>query len=271
MADVTTERLDRDKASMRCDTYPGARWIPPKYDPSSGYWTVSLRVKPEQGELHRVVNDLEHERTVDMSTNGQILESDTCTADHEVPVDIDAIRHHLDSIPDIWTVMIMYPSSVADPKTWLKPSWWSAKTLTRHGHLNSDGSACVFYAPSNAWNPSENTLAQYVDQLAIWILKTEIWVARGAHSQHRGWPGPGQSHDLSVLLKAPVSSRCQCGSGANYRDCCRPRHLHEMLFGRSSSVFLRDEDDFFSPVSSARSSLTSGLCKFKFYIQRKVQ
>ncbi|MBN4059330.1 SEC-C domain-containing protein [Dehalococcoides mccartyi] len=239
MAGITTERLDRDIASMCRDTYSDAQWVPPNDAEHSGFWAVPIRAKPDPKELENVVADLEHERTVDLSKNGKILEAKTCTAEHETVQDIEAIRSHLDSIPDVWNAMIVYPSDIADPKTWLRPSWWDTDVMSRHGHLNWDKSACVFYASTaGAWNPVENTLSEYVDQLAIWILKSEIWIARGALPDLAGWPGPGQSHELHVLLRASVNSRCECGSGRPYGTCHRPVHMKELLRSGSRSVWM---------------------------------
>ena len=245
------------------DTYPDARWVPPKDAEHSGFWAVPLRIKPDPDELHSVIADLEHERSVHLSTHGKILEADNCEAHHEAVAGIEDIQNHLSAIPDIVRVAIAYPSFIADPKTWLQPTWWDAGVRRKHPHMNADGSACVFYAPAAIWDPTRDNLAQYVDQLAIWVLKSEIWVARGARPDGEGWPGPSQDHSFSAMLLASPDSRCQCGRGRPYGVCCRPEHMKMLLSNRPPSVVGRDQDDSTSPVAMAASSFDRTFCKIR--------
>ena len=54
----------------------------------------------------------------------------------------------------------------------------------------------------------------YLDQLAIWLLKTAVWM------EHRRWLGPDTGHDPRFLLHGTkASGACWCGSGRRYGDC----------------------------------------------------
>ncbi len=190
-----------------------------------GLWRIPFRPAPALPELPKVVADLEQDDIVDLSTHGTVLHSEQCAREHGTPLASKRIESHFASRSPDYVAIATFPSEQSEPTVWVSRKGWDRSVLAGHPHLNEDGSSCVLYPPNDDWNPVRNDLADFMDQVSLWTLKTEVWVARGSRKASVGWPGSGQGHEIDELLRTADYARCQCGSGFSYALCCRPDHL----------------------------------------------
>ncbi len=92
----------------------------------------------------------------------------------------------------------------------------SRKTHPAHPHLYADGSVCPFLPSSKRWAWGENTLVDFVDDVAIWVAKHQVYEVTGK------WIGPAISHDPEHLVRSILpNAPCHCGSGKPYSRCHR--------------------------------------------------
>lgn len=87
-------------------------------------------------------------------------------------------------------------------------------------HLFSDRSLCPLLPSTGAWSWNEHSLADYLDHVAIWLVKFIVWDAIRKATGQGIWIGHEASHDWASLAKTPSSAQCYCGSGLQFRECC---------------------------------------------------
>jgi len=122
---------------------------------------------------------------------------------------------------------------------------WNKLTIPSHRHFNDDSSACALFASDETWRSSQNTLADYVVQVCIWIIKTEYWIATSTEERDGVWLGSEQSHIPSELVKVKPLAPCHCGSGIRLIDCHRTsdignaKLLEQIRRGDASGDFVR--------------------------------
>ena len=91
------------------------------------------------------------------------------------------------------------------------------------GNAGKDLWACPITPYCTDWTWGVGGTLGYLDQCALWLLKTEVWNATGGDSfpSLARWIGPEASHQpAKVLLEANANGPCRCGRGNQYRDCC---------------------------------------------------
>lgn len=217
------------------EAYPGAKF---REIDSRGAWVVPMRPIPESLDLNAVVADLELELPVRILVSGQLSHSPMCQRPrlaHELRVALSIRKRtyevvlelpetHRGSAGDV-NPNARIPSVI--PLDLKGPNEISAKTHPTHPHLSGDGRgdswACPLPPHDTDWGWKPGAIVQYLDYVAIWILKTEIWERTGH------WVGPAVSHLPADVLSIEPGRPCRCGRGEPYGDCHRRLDLAALL------------------------------------------
>lgn len=180
---------------------------------------------PPPEELLLVVADLGRPETslVQLEPNGRIRHHPRCAGRHELH---DEQLAHL-ALPDaafLLSATLYGPPEhprvrVIDPEI-------SARTYRGHPHLYHPDVICPLFPPEKTWSWHTHNLVDYLGHVAVWLLKSQVWIATRDANGKGLWVGPNVPHDPETLLRivAP-GDPCPCGSGRKYRQCHRPYDL----------------------------------------------
>lgn len=195
---------------------------------------------PRPEDLAMVLADLEAEEEVSIGLNGKISHSGDCATPREkhqkrglaLRLAHRRFTAELEFPPNLFAVLgPVHPKfRVLDPVT-------SLRTHPAHPHLfgdnrTGDAWACPVTAQTTTWKWQTGATLEYLDQCAIWLLKTEVWAATGGRvlSGFGRWIGPSTSHQPRDVLRATDSEGpCRCGSGQKYKECCFVRDLRAAI------------------------------------------
>lgn len=192
----------------------------------SGILRLTINPSPDTKDLNSVLADLDRGNAVSISTCGKIAHSLNCSIplnDHPVILPRLRLLKTAYSV-EIW---IQYSHDGTQwpihPKAYIVHPEISLRKYSYHPHLSGDVNcswACPISPQDNTWRWEPGSLLKYLDQLAIWILKTEIWVQTGGSASLGRWIGPATSHDpLDCIGSITLGNPCRCGSGKCYSDC----------------------------------------------------
>lgn len=213
--------------------YPDARWRDVCIAADKRrIWRLTMNPIPAQHELGAVLNDLDRGLEVWIGGAGQVSHSPG-----ECGMSLD---RHPATLPDLqltprpYTVELMYPSTSlaaagsVHPKAKVIDPEISHRTYSSHPHMYYAGGesyACPLSPQDTKWRWRKGATRQYLDQVALWLLKTAVWIATsiaGIFPPGR-WLGPDTSHEpLYLLGSIDIGSPCWCGSGRSYGACHRP-------------------------------------------------
>lgn len=186
---------------------------------------------PVPEDISIVLADLEEEKAVNIGLHGKIGHSRDCKiALEEHRRELQAIRltdRH-------FTVELEYPTRLfggagsVHPKFRVLNPVVTLRTHPNHPHcfvetLTGDSWACPISAQDTTWQWEIGATVKYLDYCAIWLLKTEVWVATGGRvlPSFGRWVGPATSHHpRDVLRETNLEGPCRCGKGQRYKDCC---------------------------------------------------
>lgn len=211
--------------------YPDAQWrvINIKRDVDTRAWQLSMEPIPDEEELHYILYDLNRGASVAIGQEGKISHS---RMHCELPLEC-----HQSLLPKVrlssirYLVDLMYPiipysnAGPIQPKVHIIMPEISAQVYPKHphmyGNLRQDSWACPLSPQYSQWNWEKGATISYLDQIAIWILKTAIWAKTGAGIASLGiWIGPDTSHEpLSLINNINPTDPCWCGSGVCYSQC----------------------------------------------------
>jgi hypothetical protein len=132
----------------------------------------------------------------------------------------------------------------------------SARTYRGHPHLYHPDVICPLFPPEKTWSWHTHNLVDYLGHVAVWLLKSQVWMATRDANGKGLWIGPDVSHDAEMLLRlvAP-GDPCHCGSGRKYKQCHRPHDAVSFMAerGRDPSRLLRGGGEQTSPLTCATS------------------
>lgn len=86
-------------------------------------------------------------------------------------------------------------------------------------HVYDDGRLCPLLPSRGAWSWERNSLANYLDHIAIWLVKFSVWDAIRKATGHGIWIGSEASHDPIILAVTPRNAQCHCGSRLRFGQC----------------------------------------------------
>jgi hypothetical protein len=181
---------------------------------------------PPPEELLLIVADLTRPEAslVQVEPDGRIRHDPGCANRHHVG---DARLAHL-VLPDTASLLnaaIYGPPQhprvrVIDPEI-------SARSYPGHPHLYHLDVICPLFPPEKTWDWRTHNLTDYLGHVAVWLLKSQIWIATRDANDKGLWIGPEVPHDAATLLRLTArDDPCHCGSGKKYRQCHRS---HDVL------------------------------------------
>ena len=198
---------------------------------------------PAETQLHQILADLDAGKLVFMESRGKV-----CHADEQCGIPWEkhpVLLPYLRLVPRPYIVELTYPptprgkAGPVQPKARVIRPKISACTVVGHPHLyvskpyacpkrlrlcsgeGRDSWACPLSPQTTDWNWGEGATIRYLDQVALWVLKTAVWTASGGSVLSLGrWMGPATPHGPADLLASMrPSDPCNCGSGKTYKTC----------------------------------------------------
>lgn len=209
--------------------YPGTKF-------RSDAWLVPMRpISACDTEFLMVAVDLMRGEVVNLLPGGELAHSPDCPqCAHEVTElrrpSPRLFRVHL-SLPTV----AFGPAGPTHPRArigvgplgsvGLTPSMQESR-YRGHPHLSGDGRgdawACPMPPHDTEWTWQPGSVLAYLDQVAIWLFKTEVWAATRMYPLGAGlWLGDAAGHAPADVLQYSPGGACRCGSGRRYGDCHR--------------------------------------------------
>ena len=210
--------------------YSGATWWHARTNGwNTRKWRLTIDPIPLENELHAVLYDLDTGVDVAIGQEGRVDHSEMgcgiALGSHPI------ILSHVRIPRQPYLVELTYPATAhsmagpVHPKARVLVPEISAHTRPRHPHLHVsedlDSWACPLSPHATHWDWDKGATLRYLDQVAIWILKTAIWTATGGGVLRESrWLGPYAPHDpQEVLNTVSLEAPCRCGGGRAYRHC----------------------------------------------------
>lgn len=181
-------------------------------------------------ELPMVLNHLQEGTGVCVDLHGRVRHDDRCKAGCEHPLVLPRLTLAENTS---YEVSFVYPGTPfirgrpVQPRAKILRPVIDAATFSGHPHLyqgkNGEVWACPLSPQTSTWTWEPGATLAYLDQLAIWLLKTAVWFATGGGILSLGnWLGPDTPHGaLNLLASVGESDPCWCGRGLTYADCHR--------------------------------------------------
>lgn len=210
--------------------YPGAQWR----DVTEGSnqtraWYLTMDPIPHEEELHQVLADLDAGIGVSVGHRGKVGHSKVQCG---VPLESHAVLFpHTRLTPLCYLVELTYQrppqnaAGPAQPRARIVSPEISVRTYPKHPHMyvgnGFDSWACPLSPQDTRWTWGKGATVSYLDQVAIWLLKTAVWIATGAGIAGLGkWLGLDTSHAaLDLLRMIGPTDPCWCGRGVRYEKC----------------------------------------------------
>jgi len=224
-----------DEVQQVTGWYAGAFWTDGLFEGrETRVWHLTMSPIPRADELHEILYDLDQGNLVCVGVNGLVAhDNHTCekTADHEL------LLPRLKLTPVSYQVDLIYPPAPfvrgrpVQPRAKVMAPALNAATCPRHPHLylarGDESWACPLSPQSTSWTWGPGATLAYLDQVALWLLKTVVWLATGGGILSFGkWLGPDTPHGaLDLLSSVSATDPCWCGNGRSYEDCHRARDI----------------------------------------------
>lgn len=220
--------------------YPGSCFQLPRQPGKSAILHLPMLPVPNEAERTLVFADLRENLTVGLLPSGRVCHSgvqcSTSEAGHA------RYLENLKFSDGLWWLTLSYPPTPGPhysnhPQARIV-SPIPLTQLLSHPHLSrsADGDvwACPIPPHATEWSWRSGGTLGYLDQLSLWLLKTQVWIATGGGIGRFGiWLGAAGSHQpTDVLSSTDPDDPCTCGRGMRYADCHRPLDLRAVLGSR---------------------------------------
>jgi len=159
--------------------------------------------------LSAILDDLENDRAVIISGDGEISHNPQCSIEH--------FEHRL--LSQLTSPTRLFKIRVEDfgdnqlPVTRvLEPQ--ITKELCRHTWGVDE--ICGFAPWEYPWDSNTSSIVEFIDHMMIWLIKWNVF------AQTSEWIGSEKRHDKKFLIKTIRPTQpCYCGSGKLYELCHR--------------------------------------------------
>ncbi len=181
-------------------------------------WEAVIEPIPPPEDLPLVIADLDRDGWVDIEPNGKIRHLSGCHAEHPLRAGFEGI----DLTDEAFLVELTYSEPPMQPQARCLVPQWSRLTIPDHSHFYQDGDGdiiCPLFPPDDDWQWRKNTASDYLAYVAIWLLKTSVWLAVKIKLGNRAWIGSSVHHSLDALLRIHPEQCCPCGSGRKFKQC----------------------------------------------------
>lgn len=212
---------------------------------NSGWFLIEITPFPPADELPLIVSDIINDRTIDVSSNGQVRHYLDCHHEHPVPANIKKILSKLKEQtflvavhPGNFNVYQGQPIAIAiEPKI-------TYTVYPDHPHLNVgnvtmlDGkqvflpdSFCYTDRPFELGFDPVQRLIKGISMISIWLLRHQIWLLTREHQFKREWIGPEadpfKPEEYPLFLNP--NGLCRCGKNSLYKTCHMSHDIELLL------------------------------------------
>lgn len=160
-------------------------------------------------DLEYLLADLAQNRAVRILSGGEVIHHPNCQRKHPKLSWIKKLKK-----PDrAFKVKITYGGGSRHPRAFVIDP-----VIPPHEreHMFADGAVCAYPPWHGVWDWQTNTVADFTDQAAVWLVKWNVWQQTGI------WLGEEMRHDKAFLLfNIKPTAQCWCGSGERYGECHR--------------------------------------------------
>jgi hypothetical protein len=188
------------------------------------YWEVIVEPIPIPKELPLILADLDRDSWVDIEPGGRIRHHSGCHAEHVLKPELE----NLNLTNEAFLIELTYREPPAQPYARCLIPNWSKLTLPEHTHFYNNGIGdiiCPLFPPDDDWQWRKNTAVDYMIYVAIWLLKTTIWMSVKDKFGRGVWIGSWANHSLEAILRVHPEQKCPCGSGRKFKQC----HMHQYI------------------------------------------
>ncbi|HHY08259.1 MAG TPA: hypothetical protein GX530_07010 [Corynebacteriales bacterium] len=173
-------------------------------------WVGSITPLAPPSDAFGVISALAEDRYVEIHIGGRIDvdPEDLPEKMLELPIDEEELRK-------TFYLLARHEGPPSHPKVFM-----TLPQLPRLcPHVFPDGSLCPLLPSGGAWSWVENSLADYLDHIAIWLVKFSVWDATRKATGQGIWIGSEAPHDPASLAATPLNAQCYCGSGLRFGQC----------------------------------------------------
>lgn len=166
--------------------------------------------------LEWILDDIDQNQTIRVK-NGEVSHHPDCRRTHQTFPWIKQIKK-----PDqAFKIKIAYDGGRRHPRGYvLQPVIFK----TEQKHMFGDGAVCAYPPQENVWDWQTHTVANFTDQILIWLIKWNVW------KQTQYWIGDETFHSkISLYFLINASEQCWCGSGTDYGICHRSNDRIEVV------------------------------------------
>jgi hypothetical protein len=216
-----------------------SKWIKGPFSniPGDGWFLLEINPLPPEDEIEKVVSDIVNNKPVRVGyESGKVYHSLNCDSEtnHNISKDL---KRAIQLLKDETFLVAVLPEGPVGLKKQpvvigIKPEI-NYFTFPDHPHLNEDGfygnlkkfyfphSFCYKHDHSEFTGDLYNRVLDAFEQVSIWLLRHQIWVAtRNLHSKGI-WIGKGEPPlpNESFPRFLNPENRCRCGNKIKYKDC----------------------------------------------------
>jgi len=192
-------------------------------------WEVIVEPIPLPEELPLILADLDRDGWVEIEPGGRIRHLSRCHAEHVLRPGFEGIN----LTDEAFLIEMTYREPPAQPQARCLVPNWSKLTLPDHAHFyqDSDGDIiCPLFPPDGDWQWWKNTAADYLTYVAVWLLKTKVWLAAKDNLGKEAWIGSWADHSLEAILRVYPEQSCPCGSGRKFKQCHMPMYWKQKTY-----------------------------------------
>ncbi len=228
VADWTTWRAEQQERWQR-DEESRQTWCPAsesgeRAGPTGplGYWQAIAEPIPPPDEVTLVIADLDRGGDVEVERHGRVRHHRRCHAAHQLRQELEGVA--IPATPFL-VDLTLYPPPV-HPKARILDPEISLRRFPGHPHFYAPDIVCPIFPPEGTWSWHRHLISDYLDQVAIWLVKSSVWIVTHATRGRGIWLGPDAPHDPQTLLRTVrPDDDCPCAMGQKYKRCCRNKHV----------------------------------------------
>lgn len=175
-----------------------------------GSWSGPITPIKSTERLLDLLDDIHHNNPVYMAAGAELRHLAACEKSHCNHPWMDKVQPQ--DLVRTFQARLTYSGSHDDPRCWT-----TGIDLTNGRHMWSDGSICPFMSSSTTWDWMEDTVADFVGHVSVFLVSwmvfqpTGVWIV-GEH-------GNSGTYHASTIRPNDL---CWCRSGKKYRKC----HMH---------------------------------------------
>lgn len=175
--------------------------------------------------LELLLSDLSNNHAVRVELGGEVTHNPDCRHEHESLPWLKKLKK-----PDAaYRLKVIYGGGAQHPQAFIiEPLTLRKNTM----HTFTNGAICCYPPWKNVWNWQDNTVADFMDRVMIWLIKHTVWQQTGA------WLGSEMPHDTAFLYRTiSPFQQCWCGSGNLYGACHLKSDKNHLIYGYSNFIY----------------------------------